>query len=91
LDNIRDVSQILHNKLRRTRSTNKIGYTPIDLNLSIAQATDQQQLGDKSFTDGPNSNGLEVNVDAVIEKARREGRLPPPRPPQRRPVPLSTR
>lgn len=86
---MRDFSQILHNKMRRTRSSNKIGYTPIDLNLTVAQAENSQQPTDKSFTDA--HSGIEINVDAVIEKARREGRLPPPRPPQRCPAPLSTR
>jgi hypothetical protein len=75
--------------MRRTRPSNKIGYTPIDLNLTASE--NQQKPTDKSFTDEPTSNGIEVNVDAVIENARREGRLPPPKPPQRRPVPLSTR
>lgn len=83
LDNVRDFTQIVHNKVRRSRSSNKIGYTPIDFNATI-----QDEV---TTPDNTTSSGMQVNVDAVIEQARREGRLPPPKPPQRRLAPMSSR
>jgi hypothetical protein len=62
LDDVRDFTQIVHNKVRRTKVSNKIGYTPVDLNTTIMSSKKEDR---------------EINVDAVIEQARREGRLPP--------------
>ncbi|KAI6190921.1 Zinc finger, ZZ type [Aphelenchoides bicaudatus] len=83
IDNIRDVTQIIHNKMRRTRSSNKIGYMPVDLNTTVQQTENAQQSVDK-----PDSSKYDVEVN-VDEKARRSGRLPPPRPPQRQSAPIS--
>jgi hypothetical protein len=71
--------------MRRTKSTNKIGYTPIDFNVTDHQtaSTLPSKLSENK------SEPIEVNVDAVIDQARREGRLPPPMPPQRRQTPMT--
>lgn len=80
MDNVRDFTQIVHNKMRRSKSTNKIGYTPIDFNVTDHQLS--SALPSKISQSKTESN--EVNIDAIIDQARRDGFLPPPVPPQRR-------
>jgi hypothetical protein len=70
--------------MRRAKSSNKVGYTPIDLNM-----TDHQQLSSEKHSNNNVLAPIEVNVDAVINRARQDGVLPPPAPPQRRLTPVS--
>ncbi|KAI6243175.1 Zinc finger, ZZ type [Aphelenchoides fujianensis] len=79
MDNVRDFTQIVHNKMRRSKSSNKIGYTPVDLNSTIAPPpTHPPAAPPAGFAARLLQRTGEVNVDEVIEQARREGRLDTP-------------
>lgn len=58
--------------MRRTKSSNKIGYTPVDLNMTECQTNMAAKCPEKQNTTV--TPQIEVNVDAVIDQARREGK-----------------
>ncbi|KAI6174423.1 Zinc finger, ZZ type [Aphelenchoides besseyi] len=85
LDNVRDFTQIIHNKMRRSKSSNKVGYAPVDLNGTLPPIGNQQTSRETAAIKAPTSNGLatrmlqrngEIDIDELIDQARRDGRLP---------------